>query len=115
MSLNKYVQDRNSYDNKGRIIAAKERLEKFVEGRVKTLFIGIISDFENHLGDIWGHGKIVDECDDIELDNRVVWKECRNKILDSGHDVIRVLIKELENYSVELRKHKIVFKKEGEK
>lgn len=63
-----------------------------------------LSQFEMVFGDLWGHGKPIEDLTDEEHLNRLKWDECRTKILDNGH-------KQIRNVETELRTYDIIWKR----
>lgn len=109
--LKKYVDVRKVYDKEGYNIACNNKLTWHIKKKMTTMMIGIIEQFEKHFGDLWGQGLKDDECTDEQLDDKVLWKKCRERILDIGNTQIRGMEKELKEYIVEMVRHKIDFKK----
>ena len=73
-----------------------EELRRLIEKRVRTVFIGAISSIEESP---FGQLKNQPEWDQA-------WKELRNQILNKGNDQLRLLLEEIENYSVGLKRYK---------
>lgn len=64
--------------------------------RLLTAGIGSIASFEEHFGFMWGHGLPVENRTDSQNQLSLVWKECRDEILDKINREIRSLKSELE-------------------
>jgi hypothetical protein len=76
--------------------SSKERLKKIAEKKIKTTMIGALDSIEKHLGFLWEN--------DEKL--RGEYEIVRQEILDRGHNQIRNLVTELEQYDIEwLRFH----------
>ena len=68
--------------------------------KIKTSFIGAISEFEQSFGLLWGDNKSEEELTDNQRKWLKLWKSVRGKILSNGNNQIRTLEKELERYDV---------------
>ncbi len=80
--------------------ASKGRLLKILEKKLNTSFIGAISQFENHFGQLWGHGKEEFECSEEELYWRDKWSVCRKSVLNNGNDQLRAVQAEMVLYTI---------------
>lgn len=107
--LSGYVSDRNKYDKNVEKGSGKRRLNDVLKKLLTTLMIGSISEFEKHFGEDWGHGLMDDQRTDDQLDDKAVWNQCREKIMDLGNKLIKDMNKELNNYNVESVKYQIKF------
>ena len=74
-----------------------EELKSIVEKRMKTVFIGAISSIEDS-----AYGKLKSESPEW---NRI-FQDLRNDILNKGNDQLRILLEELDDFSVGARKYK---------
>ncbi len=89
---------------------SKERLKKIVTRKVKTSFIGAISEFELAFGQIlWGHGLPKDELTSIQKANKDKWEQVRTNILNKGNGQIRALVAEMDLHDVEFQGYRINF------
>lgn len=101
-------QRENSSGRKRR--ESKERLKKIVTRKVKTSFIGAISEFEVAFGQIlWGHGLPEDELTSIQRANKNKWEQVRTNILNKGNGQIRALAAEMDLHNVEFQGYRISF------
>ncbi len=107
--LSKYVSDRAKYDEKVEKGNGKRRLNDVLKKMLTTLMIGSIAEFEKHFGEDWGHGLSDDERNDDQLDDKAVWNQCREKVMDLGNRLIKEMTKELSNYNVEAVKYQLKF------
>ena len=68
--------------------------------KIKTSFIGAISQFEENFGALWGHNKFDNELTENNKKFRVIWEKVRAAILSNGNNQIRKLEKESERYHI---------------
>ena len=74
---------------------SKDRLEKIVTTKIRTSFIGALSQFEENFGFLWGHGKngaLTEE----EVIMQEVWERTRTAVLNNGNNQIRAVKNEIE-------------------
>lgn len=86
----------------------RDKLLNQIMSRMKTTFIGNLSDIEKELGFLWGHGKTYNELNEDERYFRSIWLDLRKKILDRGNDEIDKLKQEYDLYDVQYRRFKMV-------
>lgn len=107
--LHNYTSERNkTYRNTDKN-DGKRRLNDLLKKHMTTLMIGAIAEFEKSFGEDWGHGLVDEERNDDQLDDKAVWNQCREKIMDLGNKLIKEVNKELNNYNVESVKYQIKF------
>ena len=83
---------------------SKNRLSNIIEVKIKTAFIGAISQFEENFGFLWGHG----ETDELEEDQKIMkeaWDRTRTSILNNGNNQIRAASNEIDLYTVNWERH----------
>ena len=83
---------------------SKNRLCNIIETKVKTSFIGAISQFEENFGFLWGHG----QSDELEEDQKLmkeIWEKTRTHILNNGNNQIRAASNEIELYTINWERH----------
>ena len=86
-------------DKKGNA-KTKDNLIKIITTKLRTAFIGALSQFEENLGYLWGHGK---DCEDLtknEKDFKKIWNKIRDKVLDNGNNQIRAIESEIDLYDI---------------
>ena len=93
-----------------------KRLGTIIETKLKTSFIGALSQFEQEFGYLWGHGKGQDELTDEELKMRIKWEKVRNNVLNNGNNQIRAIQNELTQYTVKWNRYQynISVKEQGD-
>lgn len=82
---------------------SKDRLSSIIETKIKTSFIGAISQFEEDFGFLWGHGE-----EELEEDQRImkeIWDKTRTSILNNGNNQIRGASNEIELYKINWERH----------
>ena len=90
--------NRNKYEKE-----SKDRLSSIIETKIKTSFIGAISQFEEDFGFLWGHGE-----EELEEDQRImkeIWDKTRTSILNNGNNQIRAASNEIELYKINWERH----------
>jgi hypothetical protein len=80
--------------------SSKQRLENIISKKMRTTFIGALSQFEQHFGEMWGHGLPPHECTQEQLQLREVWQRLRNNVLNNGNHQLRTLSIELQQYDI---------------
>lgn len=83
-----------------RLIDSYQRLQRIVEKKISTGFIGALAAIEEVFGELWGHGKDPSELTPEERYWRRKFHGLRADILDNGNGQIRAANKELEQYTV---------------
>lgn len=86
---------------------SRKRLSTILEKKMKTSFIGALSQFEQYFGRLWGHGKQEEELTDNELKFRKVWEDTRTAILNNGNNQLRAVQNEISEYSISWNRHKL--------
>lgn len=88
---------------------SKLRLQKNVQTKIKTSFIGAIAQFEMTFGHLWGHGQ-KEALTERQQDWLDAWNECRDAILTKGNNQVRGIESELKQYIVEWVRYKTFLK-----
>lgn len=97
----------NDHDDKY-LKSSSDRLMKIIETKVRTSFIGAISQFEELIGkELWGHGKPTEKCDEDELYWRKVWDRVRTNILNNGNAQLRALQSEVGYYEIKWNRYQL--------
>ncbi len=99
--IQKEIEERE----KRNLDTSNRKLERVIESKIRTSFIGAIATFENRFGDLWGHGKPFDSLTEQQKENRRDWADARAEILDKGNNQIRAIHKEMDQYTV---KHNVL-------
>ena len=71
--------------------------------KIRTGFIGAISEIEQSFGLLWGHDKPDSQLTENERKWLKLWKRVRGRILGNGNDQIRKLEKELDRYEIKYK------------
>lgn len=86
--------------------SSKARLIKILEKKLKTSFIGALSQFEEFFGRaLWGHGKDDEDRTQDEKEFYEMWQQCRTNILNNGNNQIRAIENELQQYEVSWQRY----------
>lgn len=94
---------------------SKKQLNSQIENRIKTTFIGAIDSFEKAFGHLWGINKKQNERTEEEKQMYSLWLDVRHEILDKGNTQLRVIGKDLDNYTVSFNGIKTILRiKENE-
>lgn len=80
--------------------SSKNRLEQIIVKKMKTTFIGALSQMEEHFGQLWGHGLPAHVCTEEQLKVREAWLRLRNNVLNNGNHQLRTLSMELQQYDI---------------
>lgn len=92
-------------------IASRKKLEAAIAKRIKTTMIGALASIEDKLGMLWeSDGKMTQEQERMYN----LFQEIRSAILDKGNDQIRQLEKDLDYYTIEMKKLYLEFRLEKE-
>jgi transcription termination factor Rho len=84
---------------------SKKRLSKIVETKLKTAFIGALSNFEQEFGFLWGHGQKSDPTEEQEF-IKEIWERTRTSVLNNGNNQIRAVRSEIANHSIEWQRYR---------
>ena len=84
---------------------SKKRLSKIVETKLKTAFIGALSNFEQEFGFLWGHGQQSDPTEEQEF-MKEIWERTRTSVLNNGNNQIRAVRSEIANHSIEWQRYR---------
>lgn len=80
--------------------ASKKRLMNNIKKKFNTTIIGSLASFEENFGFLWGHGKPYNELTESQKENRKLWEETRNQILDKGNFNLRSAQTEISQYTL---------------
>jgi len=83
---------------------SKRRLSKIVETKLKTSFIGALSNFEQEFGFLWGHEQEGDLTEEQEF-MKEIWERTRTSVLNNGNNQIRAVKSEIANHSIEWQRY----------
>jgi len=104
---------------------SKKRLEKIIETKNKTSFIGAISAFEELFGFLWGckNNEITPEQQEIlnvlneagftEIYFKELWEQARTQVLNNGNTQARALKNELSQYTINWERYQTILKVEN--
>lgn len=81
----------------------KERLKRSISTKMRTAFIGALSQFEQFFGTIWGHNKPEEILTINQLEMKKRWEQVRNNILNNGNNQLRAAEAELETYDIRVK------------
>ena len=93
-------ENKQKYDE-----SSKEKLGKSIEKKMKTTFIGALSAMEEELGYLWGFNK-KERLTREEKELKKVWDKIRNRVLNNGNHQCRLLLEELEQYSIRWNRYR---------
>lgn len=77
-------QQREDLKSNNRAKYSSEQLKRTVTKSIETVMIGALDDFEKRFGELWGHGKRVEDKTEDELAEYDIWQSTRKSILDRG-------------------------------
>lgn len=86
--------------DENRKVDSKKRLQRILERKLKTSFIGALSKFEAVFGRLWGHGKDRADLTESEIRFRSLWELARTEVLNNGNNQIRAVQQELDLYTI---------------
>lgn len=87
-----------------------QRVKQLTETKIRTAFIGALSQFEENFGYLWGEGET--SLTENEKKFLKLWKETRRRVLENGNNQIRNINKQLDNYEIKQKKFNYNFVKE---
>lgn len=93
-------RDRSAFLEEQRLLDGADRLQRIIEKKISTAFIGALAVIEERLGRLWGHGKDPDTLTEEEKYWRRKFVGLRAEILDNGNTQVRTVNKELEQYTI---------------
>lgn len=115
----KKLRDKVVEDSKNKYLEqSKKQLEVSIEKKIRTAFIGAISEFEQTFGFLWGFDKVELSDDQIAIINileesgfdleyfRQIWEEARTEILNKGNNQIRANKDDLRQYTISWDRYK---------
>lgn len=122
-ALTKIMDDlkaKQAQNKKDFVQASKERFTKIVNTKVKTTFIGALSEFEKGFGFLWGLKPENGYTDDqlaikeallvIGMDEayfKQIWDVARNGVLNNGNNQMKALQKEADLYEMTWLRHRL--------
>ncbi len=83
------------------------RLQRIIEKKMTTTFIGALARFETYFGQLWGHRRDRGELSEQELAWRELWEQCRTEVLNNGNNQLRAVEAELALYTVWWKRHQL--------
>lgn len=83
------------------------KLTNNVEKRFQTTMIGSLARIEEYLGFVWGHNQ--DMLSVQQADNRQVWQDLRDDILDHCNYQMRGALTDIRKYLQEEAKEQVTF------
>ncbi len=98
---------------------SKKRFTDILERKMKTTFIGALSEFQRKFGFLWDDdeyqynedaNRIIAALENAGVDVgefRELWSETRERILNNGNNQLRALFKELETYTLHWNRYKL--------
>lgn len=104
---------------------SKKRLEKIIETKNKTSFIGAISAFEELFGFLWGNQNnemteqqqeiisVLAEAGYTEIFFKELWEQARTQVLNNGNNQARALKNELAQYTINWDKYQTILRVEN--
>lgn len=90
-------------------MVAKRKLGNAAAKKITTTMVGAVAACEDVFGELWGHGKPIDNLTDEEVYWRHKWDDLRTTIFNKGNGQKRAMIDELELYSIDYEGYKIQF------
>jgi len=81
----------------------KEPVDAIIVQNMKTAFIGALASFEEHFGELWGHGRRECDLSEVQMAYRNIWSNARTRILDIGNCCLRAVIRHASDSSTTLR------------
>lgn len=75
-------------------------LLRVVERKLKTSFIGALSQFEQRFGHLWGHNLPDNRLTQAQRDMRPVWDEVRRAVLTNGNNQVRAAEQEFQLFAI---------------
>jgi len=85
-----------------------EQLTSSIEKRFQTTMIGSLARVEDYFGFVWGHNK--DMISIEQSDNRNVWQDLRDDILDHCNYQMRAALNDIRKFIQEDSKDAVSFK-----
>lgn len=91
--LHKFKEEVHRQYNIQNIERAKKIISDLAANRIRTSFIFALYEFEQSLGYLWGHEKLLADQEITDLERRFlnIWIKVRKNILDNGNNQIRNL------------------------
>lgn len=94
--------------NKQYLVDSSNRLMKIIETKLRTSFIGALSQFEELIGkELWGYGKDENRLDEDEQYWLRIWKNVRTNVLNNGNAQIRALQSEVGHYDIKWNRYQL--------
>lgn len=86
---------------------SKEKLERAIERKFRTTFIGSLDAFQQKFGYLWGDGTPISRLTSDQLKWRHLWEQTRNAVLDNGNSQLRAALTEIDQYTVKWNRYHI--------
>jgi hypothetical protein len=117
MEISKLIEKNKQLREEKYLAESKKRLQRILEKKLKTAFIGAIAAFEEYFGKLWGHDKNDDDLTEREIQFQKLWELARTKILNNGNNQLRALETELDHHTVKWNRYTFttIFYDKGEK
>ena len=74
---------------------ARQKVSKTVKTSIMTSVIGALSDFEEFMGELWGHGKPYNQLTEEQKKNRELWLDARDSILRRGSNSVKLSLRDI--------------------
>jgi hypothetical protein len=101
------LKKRISVENKEKYAAnSKQRLKRICSTKMRTSFIGALSQFEGFFGLLWGHGQD-DPLTPEQEEMRKLWEQCRTEVLNNGNNQLRSLESEIDLHYVRWERYQM--------
>jgi hypothetical protein len=92
---------------------AKEKLERVLQKKFNTTFIGALDSFEQAFGYLWRHGENYASLSENEKRFRELWNDTRNEVLNKGNAQLRGALQEVSEYTLVWNRKNYQFKLEN--
>lgn len=86
---------------------SKQSLKDLMKQRCTTIFIGGLDSIEQKIGYLWGQGKPFDTLTEREKLFNQLWKELRKEILDKGNLQVKLAMRQIDLFEVELLDYEV--------
>src|SRR5574343_443150 len=108
MDIKKNLEAVNNFRktlNERNKVRSGERLNRSIERKFRTTFIGALSNFEQSFGYLWGMGKPEEELTEEEFKLRQLWIQTRTIILNNGNNQLRAAQSEISEYTIDWNRY----------
>ncbi len=105
---NKKLKEAQKKANQERTSAnSRRKLDNVIEKKFKTTMIGSLSRFEERFGELWGHGKKIEDLTEEERVWREIWDVTRTEVLNNGNNQLRAIKEESAHYDVDYKGYQL--------